>query len=265
MAHHNLIIETEGPLLARPEIREIGLADIKDALQQGWGDFKAMPTHLPFTIAIYLFLSIFLFIYSSNRDILGLIFPVFAGYTLIGPLVACGMYELSRRNEAGKFTSRSNAFYVFRSPNFGSIAILGAFLFMVYFAWLAAAEVFYVRNFGDIAPASAMEFMRQVFDTDAGTLLVYEVCSAGFAFAVFVLIISMVSFPMLIDMEVNVLTAVVTSLRAFYYNVTVFFAWGAIVSLALILGTIPAFLGLGVVLPVLGHATWHLYRKMVKN
>ena len=264
MANDNLTPDSGADASIRPNIRRIGTADLKDALVKGFADFNAMPTHLIFLGLIYPILTLVCARAYAGLDVLPLVFPLLAGYTLIGPLVATGMYELSRRREQGLYTSRANAFEVFRSPSILATGVLGVVLMVIYFGWLLAAWAIYVLNFGDVAPDSVTEFARQVFTTPAGWALIIEGSGAGFLFAVAVLTLSVVSFPLLLDRDVGVMMAIKTSIRAVVANPVAIAIWGVVVAVALILGSLPFFVGLAVVMPVLGHATWHLYRKIVE-
>jgi len=120
-------------------------------------------------------------------------------------------------------------------------------------------------NFGDAPTASVPDFLRQVFMTPAGWTLIVVGNGVGFLFAVAVLAISIVSFPLLLDRDVGVLVAIRTSVRAVRRNPLIIAAWGLIVAALLVAGSLPFFVGLAVVMPVLGHATWHLYRKAVAS
>ncbi len=264
MTNENLTLDAGATRSVLPNIRRIGAADLKDALAKGIADFNAMPTHLIFLCLIYPIVTFFIARTFAGLDLLPLAFPLLAGYTLIGPLVATGMYELSRRREEGRFTSRFNAFLVLRSPAIASTAILGVILLVIYFSWLFAAQAIYARHFGGEVPESVLGFIQQVATTPAGWALIIEGSSLGLVFAVAVLTISVVSFPMVLHRHVGVMTAIWTSIRAVVANPITFAIWGIMVALALFIGSLPFFVGLAVVLPVLGHATWHLYRKVVE-
>ena len=262
MADHRATADAEASY-ARPNIHTIGMADLRDALISGLADFKAMPTHLIFLCLIYPIVTLVAARIYAGYEVLPLVFPLLAGYTLIGPLVAIGMYELSRRREQGLDISRTHAFDVLRFPSLRSIAMLGVMLMVIYFVWLVVAQAIYEQTFGGAVPESIAAFARQVFTTPAGWTLIVVGGGVGFLFAVVVFTFSVVSFPMLLDRNVGVMTAVQTSIRAVAANPVTMAAWGVIVAGVLFLGSVPFFVGLAVALPVLGHATWHLYRKVV--
>jgi uncharacterized membrane protein len=222
---------------------------------------------------------------AAGQEMLPLVFPLFAGYTLVGPLIAIGMYELSRRREQGRDTSRKHLFDVLKSPSLGAIVTLGIVLAVVYFAWLIAALAIYKMTFGNglvgslgtifmqlvsfdlsaTGPQAIGEFAVDIITTRPGWKLVLWGSGVGFIFAVVVLSLSAVSFPMLIDRRVSAWTAARTSIRVVLANPMSMGLWGIIVAVALAVGSLPLFVGLAIVLPVLGHATWHLYRSAVEH
>ncbi len=247
----------------KPNVRRIGTADLIDALAKGLADFEAMPTHVVFLCLIYPIVTLVSARVYAGYEVVPLVFPLLAGYTLIGPLVALGMYELSRRREQGLDTSRGHAFAVLRFSSIGTIARLSVLLMAIYFAWLGTAWTIYERSFGGALPASIAEFALRVFTTSSGWTLIFVGCGAGFIFATVVFTFSVVSFPMLVDRDISATTALQTSIRAVLANPTTMGMWAFIVASALLIGSLPFFVGLAVVLPVLGHSTWHLYRRVV--
>ena len=249
---------------AQPIIRKIGVADLKDALAGGLADFNAMPTHLLFLCIIYPIVVLIAARVYAGYEALPLVFPILAGYTMIGPLVATGMYELSRRREQGLDTSLSRTFDVLRSPSILAIATLGAGLMLVYFAWLGAAWTIYLLIFGSAAPTSISGFVDQVFTTSAGWTLIIVGSGVGFLFATVAFTLSVMSFPMLLDRDVGIVMAVQTSIRAVLANPVPMGIWGFIIAGSMFIGALLVFVGLAVVLPVIGHAAWHLYRKVVE-
>ena len=145
----------------------------------------------------------------------------------------------------------------------GAIAALGLLLLVIFVLWVAVAQAIYIANFGYQPAASMPDFLRQVLTTPAGWALIVVGNGVGFLFAVVALCISVVSFPLLLDRDVGAVEAVLTSVRAVAANPIPMAAWGLIVAAALVIGSLPLFFGLAVVMPVLGHATWHLYRRIV--
>ncbi len=263
MTDENQATETELYTAAQPEIRKIGIADLKDALAKGIADFEAMPTHLIFLCLIYPILTLMMARVAGGYEVLPLVFPLLAGFTLIGPLVACGMYELSKRRERGEDISRWHAFNIRKSPAKMSVASLGILQLAVYLVWLGVANTIYKQLFGDFVPTSVGDFINHIFGTGPGWALIIIGSGAGFIFAAVVLSVSAISFPLVLDRDVGAVSAAFTSIRVSLANPITMAIWGLIVAVALGIGAMPLFFGLAVVMPVLGHATWHLYRKVV--
>jgi uncharacterized membrane protein len=245
-------------------VRKIGLSDLTDALRLGWEDFKAIPTHAVVLCVIYPVLGFVIFRAVLGASLLPLLFPLAAGFTLIGPFAGLGLYELSRRRERGEEPSAMDAMHVLRAPSFGAILGLGAILLVLFGVWIAAADAIYIATFGYAAAASIPDFATRVLTTTEGWTLIIVGCGVGFLFAVAALCISVVSFPLMLDRHATAIDAIRTSLRAVRLNPVPMAAWGLIVAVLLAAGSLPAFVGLCVVLPVLGHASWHLYRKVVE-
>ncbi len=258
------VIAGTGETPSSPAVRKIGLAEIRQALAKGIDDFSAMPTHVLFLGVLYPLIGLFLACLSFGYDIVPLLFPLASGFALIGPFAALGLYELSRRREQVLESSWTNAFDVLRSPSRDAILALGFLLMAVFLIWLATAELLYQSVFGYATPNSITEFIRDILTTRQGWTLIIVGNLVGFLFAVLVLVISVVSFPLLLDREVGAAVAILTSIRAVVANPVTIAVWGLIVAVALLLGSIPLFLGLAVVMPVLAHATWHLYRSVVE-
>jgi uncharacterized membrane protein len=248
----------------QPVIRHISPSDLYQSLARGVDDFMAMPSHAIFLCVIYPLLGIFLVAMTVGHSMLPLAFPIAAGFALVGPLAAIGLYELSRRREAGLDGSSSHALDVLHSPSLGAIVALGVLLMAIFLIWLAVAEAIYIANFGYSAPASLRQFAGDVIHTSAGWTLVFVGTGIGFLFAVLVLSISAISFPLLLDRDVGAAVALLTSIRVVVANPLTMALWGFIVAALLVIGSIPFFLGLTVVMPILGHATWHLYRRAVE-
>jgi uncharacterized membrane protein len=245
-------------------IRKIGLSDLSGALRLGWEDFKAVPSHAIVLCVIYPVLGIVLFRMVLGYSVLPLLFPLAAGFTLIGPFAALGLYELSRRRERGEEAAAWHAVHVLRAPSFGAMLGLGTLLFALFVTWIAAADAIYIATFGHTPAASIPDFAARVLTTPEGWSLIIVGCGVGFLFAVVALCVSVVSFPLMLDRHATAIDAIRTSLRVVMKNPFAMAAWGLIVAVLLVIGSLPFFVGLAIVLPVLGHATWHLYRKVVE-
>ena len=249
---------------AAPVIRTIGLSDLHRALQRGWEDFKAVPSHAIILCIIYPVLGLMLARAVHGYSVLPLLFPLAAGFALLGPFAALGLYEMSRRRERGEPASAWDALEVVRSPSFGAILGLGALLLALFVTWVATAQAIYIAAFGYAGATGVSDFTERVLTTPQGWWLIVVGCGVGFLFALVALCISVVSFPLMLDRHAGAGDAMVTSLRAVARNPAPMAAWGLIVAVLLVAGSLPAFLGLAVVIPLLGHATWHLYRETIE-
>ena len=262
-ASHSLHSPADMDAAALPAVRKIELADLADVLASGLRDFGAYRTDVIFLCIIYPLAGLLLASVAFGYDMLPMLFPLASGFALIGPVAAVGLYEMSRRREQGVEITWADAFGVVRAPAFGAILVLGLILLAIFLLWLAAAYAIWLMTLGPVPPASIGAFADQVLTTASGWTLIGVGLGVGFVFALVVLAVSVVSFPLLLDRDVGLRTAVATSVRAVLTNPGPMAAWGLIVAGGLVLGSIPVLLGLIIVMPVLGHATWHLYRKVV--
>jgi uncharacterized membrane protein len=250
---------------ARPAVRKIEVADLADVLASGLRDFGAYRTDVIFLCIIYPLAGLILAALAFGYDMLPMLFPLASGFALLGPVAAVGLYEMSRRREQGIEITWADAFGVVRAPAFGAILVLGLILLAIFLLWLGAAYAIWLMTLGAQPPASIGAFLEQLLTTRAGWTMIGVGIGVGFLFALLVLAISVVSFPLLLDRDVGLRTAVTTSVRAVLANPGPMAAWGLIVASGLVLGSLPVLLGLIIVMPVLGHATWHLYRKVVPH
>jgi|SRR5579859_519861 len=250
---------------ATPVIRRIKVSDLWDSLKKGAADVGATRDDILFIGVIYPLAGLLLARLAFSYDLLPLVFPLASGFALIGPFAAVGLYELSRRRERGERVTWASTWGVLRSPAIGSILGLGAVLLLLFFLWLAVAFEIYLATLGSAPPQTIAGFERSVFTTGGGWTLIAAGLGVGFIFAVLAFAIGVISFPLLLDRDVGMAQALSTSLRAVSQNLGVMIVWGLIVAGSLVLGSAPALVGLIFVMPLLGHATWHLYRKVVED
>jgi uncharacterized membrane protein len=249
---------------APPATRHLTMSDISLSLRKGWDDLSAMRSDVLFVCLLYPLMGAFLLAMAAQGDFVHLLFPVLSGFALIGPVAALGLYEMSRKREAGLPVGWLALFDVLKSPRFPRILMLSALNGMIFMVWILLADVIHAATLGETAPKGLVAFLTAVATTPEGWAMAVIGTLVGFVLALAVLAVSVISFPLLLDRDVSLPVAVTTSVRVARENPQVIAAWGAIVAGGLVLGTIPALLGLVVILPLLGHATWHLYRAAVE-
>jgi uncharacterized membrane protein len=263
MANFHVLTGTE-VTPAHVPVRKIGLVDLKDAIARGVDDFMSMPTHLAFLGLIYPLFGVGLGALTFTSNALPLLFPLVSGFALVGPVAAIGLYELSRRRELGTDTSVRHVFDVVHSPALPAILALGVVLMVILVLWLFAAKVLYESLYGAMAPESYTGFIYDVLTTRRGWTMIVLGHAIGFVFAFVAFSIGVISFPLLLDRDVGVICAVQTSIRAVLANPGPMALWAAMIAGLLMIGSAPLLVGLAVVMPILGHASWHFYRRTVE-
>lgn len=248
---------------AKPRVRVLDMEDISHALRAGWEDFKAARSDAMFLVFIYPLIGLGMVIAGFHLAVLPLLVPMVMGFALVGPAAAIGLYEISRRRERHEAVSWMSAFSVLRSPAFASILMLAFYLAALFVIWIMVAQAIYAATLGPELPISVRGFVEDVFTTGPGWTMMVLGTTVGAAFAYAALAISIVSFPLLLDRHVGLPVAVATSMEVMRKNRVICLAWGALVGTLLVLGSVPFFAGLIFVVPLLGHATWHLYRRAV--
>jgi uncharacterized membrane protein len=245
-----------------PRIREISVDDITAALREGADDFRTMPA-FGMTIGLFYALGGMAILYVAwAYDLIVLAFPMLAGFALVGPFAAMGLYEASRRRDRGESVGIGDLFAVRAATTSVNIFFLGFILLFSLFVWVRMALLIYALFFG-LNPPPLGAMFTEMFTTLNGFtfLLIGNAVGAAFAFVVFS--ITVVSFPYLLERDVDPVTAVALSVSAVAKNTLPLAGWALFVGIALFVSWLPFFLGLIVVLPVLGHATWRLYKRMI--
>lgn len=245
-----------------PRVQRIDTDDLREALRRGLEDLGYFRSDVIFVCLIYPMIGLLLAT-AAIQGGLHLLFPILSGFALVGPVAAVGLYEMSRRREAGIETGWSALADVVRSPRFGAILALALFHVVIFMAWIMAANLIFKATLGSDVRWTLGSFVQAVTGTPEGWAMIAIGMAVGFVFAVAVLAISAVSFPLLLDRDVGLVQAVVTSVRVVMRNPATMAVWGLIVAAGLVVGALPALLGLVLVMPALGHASWHLYRAAV--
>ena len=244
-------------------VRKISNEDLRLSLRQGLDDFLDLRGDLIFAGLIYTFIGIAAVVMTTNGPLMPFFLPVVAGVGLLGPVAAVGFYELARRREKGEDVHWFNFLDVRKRPSVDDMGIVAGMLLAIFALWLIAAGILYVALFGWATPTSVPEFVATVFTTPRGWALIVGGAVVGAIFGWIVLALSVVSLPMLVDCDVNAAEAVSASWRAAHANKPQMIRWGLTVVVLLVLGSIPLFVGLALVLPWLGYSTWHLYTRLV--
>ena len=265
MAHPEALFSDVAVKSSDIRIRKIGVGDLWQSLEEGYEDFNAKPSFGIFLVVIYPLFALLVTLFAVGARPSHLAFPILAGLTLLGPVVSVGLFAMSRRRERGLDLNWRAAFDFVHSSSFAPIAALSVVLTLLYAAWLFMAQFIYVGLFGSDPPASLASFATEVVTTRRGGALIVYGCGVGALFAFAALAISVFAFPLLLDKPATTITAVSTSIRAVTANFGVMLIWGFVVVALLAVGAALLLVGLAAVLPILGHATWHLYRKVVDS
>ena len=245
------------------EIREIGVKDLLQSLRAGYDDFNAKPTFGAFLFIIYPLFALMITLFQVGENLLYLAFPAVAGLALLGPVASVCLFEMSRRREHGLEVSWGSAFEFIHTSSYAPILALSILMMLLYSAWIFMAQFIYLGLFSGTSFASVSEFLMEIVTTKRGGALIVYGNAVGFIFAFAALSISVVGFPLLLDKPTSTATAIGISIRAVNTNTLVMLLWGLIVVTLLAASAILFLVGLAAMLPILGHATWHLYRKLV--
>lgn len=246
-------------------VRPLTTADLQWALDQGWADFQAKRGDLILLPFIYPLVGVLASVLAFNADLMPLIFPLAAGFALVGPVAAAGFYELARRREAKLDAGWWHFLDPLKSRSRLPIAMLTVMLVAIFLFWMMAAQAIYTATLGHLAPGDSGAFVKALFGTPQGWTLIIAGNAVGALFAVATLALSAFSFPMVVDKGTEASAAVATSVAAFRRSPMTMIGWGARVAAILLLAALPLFIGLMVALPVLGYATWHLYTRAVER
>lgn len=241
---------------------DLTLSDLRAALAAGWGDFRAYPAFGLFFAAIFVAAGMFLYFALFTRGEIAWLVPAAAGFPLLAPFVAVGLYEVSRRREAGLPMNWRTILGALRGRGDDQIMSMGVIVFVAFTFWLIVAHGIFAIFLAESGIGSGS---LELFRSEAGIMMLVVGGIAGALMALAFYSITVVSLPMLVDRDVDFITAIIVSVATVRSNKFVLLVWAVMIAVALFVAMIPLFLGLLVVLPVLGHATWHLFRRSVSN
>lgn len=253
----------EQVLLDRPEVMHVELSDLRAALRAGWRDFLQAPQYGLLFACIYVLGGWLIYFAVTGTGRLWWTLPAAAGFPILGPFIACGLYDVSRRLEAGlALNLRQTLLVIFRQKD-RQIPSMAAMIVVFFLFWNFLAHMIFALFLGNAVMTNVSSSLA-VFATPAGLTMLAVGTSAGAVFATLLFSLTVVSLPLLLEREVDFVTAMLTSFAVVTESPAVMLGWGAFIAVALFLAMLPGFLGLFVVLPVLGHASWHLYRRAVR-
>jgi uncharacterized membrane protein len=263
MATQTVTAQPRGERTKPIPVRTITDEDLRFSLRQGYADFGDLRGDLFFAGLIYTVIGLAAVVMTTSAPLMPFFFPVVAGVALLGPVAAVGFYELARRRESGQEVHWYNFIDVRKRPSIDDMGIVAGLLLVIFVGWLLAAGLLYALLFGWATPTSLGGFISAVLTTPKGWALIVAGLVVGAIFGWFVLALSVVSLPMLVDCDVSAAEAVSASWRAAHANKGEMIRWGIVVAVLLVLGSIPLFVGLAFVLPWLGYSTWHLYTRLI--
>lgn len=243
-----------------PEVRRLGLADLRAALSGGWRDFTAAPAYGLFFASVYVAGGWLIVWALTAKGQMWWTLPAAAGFPILGPFIACGLYEVSRRREAGLPLSWGQVLGVILRQKDRQIPSIAAVIVVFFLFWNFLAHMIFALFLG-LSTMTNITSSLEVFLTPDGLLMLAVGTVVGAVFAAVLFALTVVSLPMLLARDVDFVTAMITSVSVVLNNPAVMLAWGGLIAVLLFAGMALWFLGLFVVLPVLGHATWHLYRR----
>jgi uncharacterized membrane protein len=245
------------------EIRKVGLNDLVSALREGFDDLRALRTDQITIAVLFPLAGLVVAGVIADRALLPFLFPAASGFALIGPLATLWYAGLSRGRELYGEDAAAHPVNLFFGPRGRSLRVLGGIAILLFLLWLAVAGVIYHSTLGTSSDKASAFFLTRVLTTTAGWKMIVIGCGAGIIFALIAVAIGCVSFPLALDKPVTAMEAIGVSLQAMARNPVFMLGWGVVIVVGLVIGAIPGLFGLAVTLPLLGHATWHVYRRIV--
>ena len=246
-----------------PDVNHLTFSDLKDCLNKGITDFKRAPAYGLFFGGVFAFLGIFILLSLFVWQKSWLMYPMLIGFPLIGPFAAVGLYEVSRRLEEGRPLAWNEILNVVWQQSSREIRWMAFVLLFIFWIWMYQVRLWIAIILGRMSFVTFDDFISIITTTQEGLIFILVGHIVGAFFALLLFSTTVISFPFLLEKEVDFITAMITSFKTVLASPFVMLSWGILVTLSVMLSFIPAFLGLLVVLPILGHTTWHIYKKAV--
>lgn len=240
----------------------VEISDLRVALAAGWRDFVAAPYYGLLFAAIYVIGGWLIYLALTGTGKVWWTLPAAAGFPILGPFIACGLYDVSRRLEAGLPLNRRETLLVIFRQKDRQIPSMAAVIVVFFLFWNFLSHMIFALFLGNAVMVNVSSSLA-VFATPAGLTMLAVGTAVGAIFSTLLFSLTVVSLPMLLEREVDFVTAMLTSFAVVMESPAVMLGWGAFIAVALFVAMLPGFLGLFVVLPILGHASWHLYRRAV--
>ena len=261
--HQQDHVENEEELYGIPDVNTIGFNDLKECLDQGLSDFRKAPLFGLFFGGIYAFGGILIVQSFIAFEKGWLIYPVMVGFPLIGPFVAVGLYDVSRRLQVGQPLVWNEILSVINRQTSRQLPYMAFVMLFIFWIWIYQVRLLIALFLGRMSFPDFETFFQIITTTPQGWAFIGVGHAVGAGFSLVLFSLTVVSIPLILDRDVDFITGMITSVKAVFKSPIVMLSWGIFVTLAVIAAFVPLFLGLLVVLPVLGHTTWHIYKKIV--
>ena len=247
-----------------PVVRQIGLGDIRAAFAAGVGDFRRAPLFGLFFGGFYALGGLLVVAFIARLDMHYMIYPFAIGFPLVGPFVAVGLYDVSRRLQGNRALTLTGVLTTVWRQKGRELSIMAFVTLFIMWMWMYQIRLLVALFLGFRSFSTFDGFTDIVLNTGDGLRFLIVGHIVGAILYAVLFSVTVVSIPLLLDREVDFVTAMITSVKAVLVNPFAMMVWALVVLVLTGLALLPAFLGLFIVLPVLGHATWHLYQRVVE-